>query len=319
MLVDIKTTSELLRDHDNFLILAHQKPDGDTFGAAFALCWALESLGKKARVQCADGFSGRYSFLYGEYEPDLSFEPGFIITADIADLSLVSPDASEYEDKVDLCIDHHKSNTLYAKHTLLDVEAPAASQTICEVLWELGISFTPKIAGAVFTGLSTDTGCFKYSNVTAKTHRIAAQMIDLGADHTNINKLMFDTKSRGALIVDRLMIESVRFFFDGRCSLAVLPADVMSRCGVTEEELDGVSAFPIRIQGVYVGIMIRVKPDNLYRISIRTVSPVDATAVCEPFGGGGHVNAAGCTLSGDLDDVIARILDAVQKELKLKL
>lgn len=318
MLIDVKTASSLLRDQDRILILAHQNPDGDTLGASFALLRTLLKMGKKARVRCAGGFSERYRFIYGDYEPDESFTPAFIAAADVAGLSLLGSLACEYEGNIDLCIDHHKSNTLYARHTLLDVEAPAACQIVYEIIKGLQVEIDDKIADAIFTGLSTDTGCFKYANVTSKTMRVAAEMIDCGARHAKINKLMFDTKSRGMLMIERLMMESLRFYFDGRCGMTFLPADISARFGVAEEELDGISAFPTRIEGVYAGITIRAKPEDTYRVSLRTVSPVDASKICGLFGGGGHVNAAGCTMTGDLDDITSCLLNAVEDELKQK-
>lgn len=315
MLIDVKTACGEILTHDNFLILAHQKPDGDTLGASFALLWALFNLGKKARVKCADGFSEKYSFIYDDYSPDETFPAEYIVAVDIAGMGLIGPSAREYEGKINLCIDHHKSNSMYARLTLLDAEAPATCQIIYDILLELGAAIDSRIAGAIFTGLSTDTGCFRYTNVTAKTHRVAAEMIELGAPHGRINKLMFDTKSRGALMIDRLMLDSISFYLDGRLAVIALPSDITTAYGVTDEELDGISSFPIRIEGVLAGIVIRARGDDNYKISLRTVSPVDASRVCGLFGGGGHTNAAGCTMSGDLEEIKASLLAAVREEL----
>lgn len=316
MLIDIESAGRLLSEHDNIIILAHQKPDGDTFGAAFALNWALEILGKRVRVACADGFTTRYSFLYDKYEPDLSFDPEYIVSVDIARAELIGPPGTPHADHVDLCIDHHKSNTLFADNTLLDIEAPAVCQTICELLETMCIPMDKKIADAIFTGLSTDTGCFRYSNVTAKTHLTAAKMIELGADHARINKIMFDTRSRGMLMVESMMIDTTTFYSQDRCAIAVLPADITEKFGVAEDDLEGVSSFTARIEGVLVGITIRVKPHDTYRVSVRTTSPVDASRICSAFGGGGHANAAGCTMDGDLYDAIDRMLAAVRSEFE---
>lgn len=316
MLTDIKTACEELLIHDNILILAHRKPDGDTLGSSFALLYVLQSLGKKARVLSGDGFPDRYSFLYGKYVPDMSFEPEYLVAVDVAGLSLLGPDAEEiFGGKIDLCIDHHKSNALFAKHTLLDASAPAAAQLVFEVISGLGVNIDSRVASALFTGLTTDTGCFRYANVTAKAHRTAAELIECGADHAKINKLMFDTKTIGAMMVNRMMIENVKLHFNGRCALVVLPADVTERFNVSEDELDGISAFPVRIEGVLAGLTVRVKEDGVYRTSVRTVSPVDASKICEKFGGGGHIGAAGCTLNGSLDDAVSRLLAAVEDEI----
>jgi phosphoesterase RecJ-like protein len=136
-----------------------------------------------------------------------------------------------------------------------------------------------------------------------------------GADSAFINKLMFETKTRGRLNVDRLMLETMQFHFDGRCALIYLEMNLAERFGVTEEELDGVSSLPRTVEGVLAGITIRQRENDTYRISLRTQAPVDASKICAAFGGGGHAAAAGCTLIGSLDAVRDKILDAVKKEL----
>lgn len=316
MLIDIKTACDEIRSRDNFLIFAHQKPDGDTFGAAFALLWALQDMGKKARVFCADGFPGRYKFIYDKYTPDLSFDVEYVIAADIASAGLISSAPVPYSDRVDLCVDHHKSNSLFAKMTLLDATAAAACEIMLKIITELGVNIDSRIATALFTGISTDTGCFKYSNVTAETHRAAALTIDAGAEHAKVNKLMFDTKSRGLLMVERFLTETIEYYEDGKIAVAVLPVDVADVYKVYDGELDGLSSFPVRIEGVFVGITVRIKAEGSHRVSVRSAPPVDASLICSKFGGGGHANAAGCTIAGTLEDVTSNILAAVVEELK---
>lgn len=302
-----------LREHDNIVLLAHKNPDGDTYGSCFALLYALEEMGKNVRVECADGFLDRYRFLYGSYRPG-TFDAGFAVAADVADLPLLGGLRERYEGKIDLCIDHHPSNSFYAKETLLDASAAATAQIVLDVLRELGTSVNRRIANCIFTGLATDTGCFMYDNVSAKTHQAAAEMIDAGAEHGFINKLMFDTKSRGRLEIDRLMMDNLEFYFEDRCALVYIPVSAWSGLGVTEEELDGVSSFPRKIEGVRAGVTIREREGGVFRVSLRTGDGVDASRICQEMGGGGHRSAAGCTLEGELSKVKARVLEAVGSE-----
>ena len=315
MLVTMQTACDMLLQHDNIVILAHQKPDGDTLGSSFALLYALEALGKTARVECADGYPARYAFLYGEYVPK-TFKAQFVVAVDIAGTQLLGEKAQEYADRIDLCIDHHKSNELYAHHTFLDVEAPAVAQMMYHVVRGLGVTPDTRMTSALFTGLSTDTGCFRFTSVTAETHRVAADLIEYGAQHGMINKLMFDTRSRGRLLVEKLMLENLHFYFEDRCALIMLPADLTETFSVEEEELDGIASFPIRIEGVLCGLTLRERADGTVRVSARTVEPVDASRICAQFGGGGHMAAAGCTLDCADGPVRERLLDAVRKELE---
>lgn len=306
--------AKLLLERDNIVIFAHRKPDGDTIGSCFGLYHALKGLGKRVRIECADPLiRGRFAKIFGSYQPE-TFEAAFLVAADVASEDLLSGVHLPYGRPVDVCIDHHKSNTFFALRTLLDPTAAATAEIALRVIQAMGVKPDKNIANAIFTGLTTDTGCFKFSNTTAGTHMAAAEMLRWGADSAFINKLMFDTKSRGRLEVDKAMMDSLSYHFDGKCAVIFLPEDTAQRYGVTEEELDGISAFPRSIEGVLAGVTIREKGED-YRISLRTVSPMDASAVCSAFGGGGHSNAAGCTLSGTLEEAKEKILSAVEKEI----
>lgn len=315
MRIDEKAAAALLREADDILILTHMKPDGDTLGSGFALLWALEKLGKRARVENADGYPSRYGFLYGDYAP-LSFEPQYVVSTDVASPDLLGSLAERWADRVDLCIDHHLVNTVAATHTLQRPEVPAASLLVYRIVRELGLDFDPRMATAIFTGLSTDTGCFLFYSVTAETHRAAAEMIEAGAEHGLINKLMFDTKSRGRIAVDTIAQSTLEYHFEGRCAVMTVSLEATRSHGVAEEDLDGIASFPRKIEGVEVGLTMREREDGSYRVSVRTTGDTDAAAICARLGGGGHKNAGGCSISGPLQHAKKIILTQVEQELK---
>ena len=315
--LNLHEAAALLRGADSIVILAHSKPDGDTLGSSFALLYALEKLGKTARVECADPVQPRFGFLYSGYEPK-DFEPGFVVAVDTADAALLARLGEVYQDRIDLCIDHHKSNAFYAKQTLLDVTAAAAGEIIYQLIVALGVQIDRPIANAVFTAITTDTGGFRFAGVTARTHRIAADLIGCGADHAGINQLIFETKTRGRIAVDRLMLETIRFDFGGLCATIVIPADIKERYTVTEDDLEGISSLPRTIEGVLAGVTVRENRNGSCRISLRTKHPLDASSICAALGGGGHANAAGATVYGELADITGRVLGEVEKELELK-
>lgn len=313
MSITVSAAASLLRKQDNIVILAHHKPDGDTLGSCFALLYALEMLGKTARVECADGFPERYHIFCGGYTAKV-FQPEYVVACDVAGPGLLGALASTYP-TIDLCIDHHKSNSFYAGQTLLDPMASATAEIIYRLVLTLGLHPGKRLATALYTGIATDTGCFRFSNVTPETHRIAAALMDCGAEQTIVNKQMFDNKSRGRIEVEKLMMRNLDFSLEGRCVVISLPADVTSRFGVTEDELDGIAAFPRRIEGVLCGITIRQQMGGSNRISLRCEPPLDASAICAKFGGGGHTAAAGCTLHGTPEEVRSRLLEAVGEAL----
>lgn len=316
MTSEIRAVCDLLSAANDILIIGHQKPDGDAYGAGFALLWALERLGKRARVITPDGYDDRYRFLFGNYTP-ADFSPAYVVTTDIASPELLGELEAVWGDKIDLCIDHHRSNTLAARHKLVDPEVPATCQLIYHIIRTLKMPFDPRMATAIFTGISTDTGCFRFDNVTAETHRIAAEMIDAGADHALVNKLMFDTKSRARLAIDAIIMQTLEYHFEGRAALITITAEAIRTTGVTDTELDGVSSIPRKIEGVLAGITLKEKPEGSgWRISLRAGGGLDAAAICVRLGGGGHRGAAGCTVEGSREMARKAILAEVEKDLK---
>lgn len=307
----------LLRAADHILILSHMKPDGDTLGSAFALAGALRTLGKTVRVSCSDGFPARFDFLYEAFdvEHQPAFEPEFVLAADIASVALLGDENAGWRDRIDLCIDHHPSNEQYAGHLLLDAEAAATAEVVYRVIHALGVPFNRAIAAAVYTGVATDTGCFRYANTTAYTHKVAAEMLDVGIDGFSINRRMFELKTPGRVELERLVRGALEYYLDGKVALMVVTREMTCATGVSDEDMDGISSLPRQIEGVEAGVTVRQRPDDTYRISLRTGELVDASKVCARFGGGGHARAAGCTLSGTSDAVKRQLVDALREVL----
>jgi phosphoesterase RecJ-like protein len=303
----------MLMQADNILLLAHQYPDGDTIGSNFALCLALQSLGKTARVHCGDVIPDKYDYLCANV-PQPDFEPQFICAVDVADAKLLGDvTAAMYGDKIDLCIDHHATNTGYAAHTCVDSACGAAAMVVYRIIGLLGVALTPAIAQCIYTGIATDTGCFKYSNAEALAHRIAADCIDVGIPFEMINRVNFDTKSRARIELERLALDGMRFYHDGRVAVMTITNAMVEQSRAGENDLEGLPPIPRQIEGVWVGITLRQKPDGNYKVSVRTGTHADAAAICAVLGGGGHARAAGCTVDGKREDVTATMLKAVEQ------
>lgn len=216
-MITLESAAKTLLSKDKILILTHRSPDGDTIGSGYALAMALRKLGKNVKVDCTDPFPEKYSYFTDKLEK-LEFDEEFVVSVDIADTKLLGEKLSDYADKIDLCIDHHGSNTKYAKEYYVEASAAAAAQVIAKLIRLMNVEFEKDIANAIYTGITTDTGCFRYTNVTAETHRIAADMIDCGAESGMINRLMFETKSRSRLEIERRVMDSIQFYLDGRCA-----------------------------------------------------------------------------------------------------
>lgn len=313
---DIKQTCRFFKERDNYLLLCHSTPDGDTLGSAYALAMGLVAMGKKCMIKCADEIPAKYGYFTNAFaNTEINYET--VVAVDVADIALLGNLAETFVGKIDLCIDHHISNTRYADRLYLDSEAAANCECIYDIFRHYPMPLDKVSASAIYTGLSTDTGSFKYSNVTAKTHRIAADLYSYDIDAAEIGRLMFDTKSKGRLELEKMVLDSAEFHFNDKCMLLVATNEMKEKTGCSDSDLEGVAVISRSVEGVLAGISIKQKQDNEYKISVRTYPPLSASEICAQLGGGGHKNAAGCSLCGSLDEVKKQILDIVGKSLEV--
>lgn len=303
----------------NYILLTHKSPDGDTLGSGFALCRVLKNMGKKVKILGSDGFPDRYDFLYEGYTEDSlgENEPHRVIAVDIADTSLMGKNLEYYThpNTVDLCIDHHISNKMYAKQSYVDGSASATGLVLFELFDFMGIDIDKQTAVCLYTAIATDTGCFKYENTTPRAHIAAAALMEKGVDYTRINRLMFDIKSRRRIEVEQAALINMEQALGGRVTLICVTKELLETSGADEAEISGLSAVPLTVEGTDVGVTIRYKDDDRYKLSVRTTDKADASAICKEFGGGGHIRAAGCEINAPLDEVKRMIISAAQKHL----
>lgn len=313
-MLNLTQAVQRLQQADRILLLCHKNPDGDTIGSAAALYHALRTQGKTAAIACSDPIPDRYDYMQVSAF-DGAFEPAYIVAVDVAGLQLFGPGTIEWAEKCDLCIDHHVSHSGYADGLVLDGQAAACAEIIYQLLQEMGAEITPLIADCLYTGVATDTGCFKFANVTPRTHRVAAELMERGARYVRLNELLFESKSRRQLAVEAIILKNIEFYFDGRCAITYLTLDEIAASGALPVDLESVTGIARAIEGVQVGVTMRQQPSGSYKISIRAADGVDASAVATAFGGGGHRGAAGCEVFGGLENAKQALLDEVQRHL----
>lgn len=311
----LRETAKFLKKHDNYIILTHCSPDGDTLGAGYALFYGLKEIGKIAAVICADVIPGKYGYFVHETD-DVPMENATVVAVDVASKSLLGDLEEQFGDIVDLCIDHHISNQKFAKNLYLDAKASATCEIIYELLEEMDVNINTNAANAMYTGIATDTGCFKYSNVTAKTHIIASKLFEFDIMPAEINKIMFDTKSRRLLELERMVLDTAEYHFDNRCILLSVTEDMQIKTGCSGSELESIAVISRSVEGVICGISIKQTDSDTFKVSLRTYPPLDASEICKELGGGGHTAAAGATVKGTLDEVKARIIAVVKKKME---
>ncbi len=310
-------TAQFLKTNDNYLILTHSSPDGDTVGSGFALKYILEKIGKKATVRNAEVIPEKF-LRFIEAEKDEEFEIETIVSVDLADTKLLTDLEEAYGDKIVLSIDHHPTNKGYSKNRLLWPTAAAATEIICALSEELEVKLDKKIANAIYLGAATDTGCFKFSNTTENTHLVAAKTILAGADHVAINREFFETKSKQRLALENKVIGNMEYYFDGRVAFATISYDDFVSSGCNDTDIDGISSIPRTVEGVQIGITMREKEPSVFKFSVRSFEPYDASRICAALGGGGHKAAAGCKISRENGEIAKKeMLEAVRKEITL--
>lgn len=311
----LNEAADFLRQGDDFLILTHGRPDGDTIGSGSALCRLLRGLGKQAFLLPNEDLTPRLGFLCGDLLAPEGFVPGAVVATDVATRALLCKNAAPFGDRVDLCIDHHPSNTGYAKNTLLNASCAATGELIWLLGETLGYSPAPAFCDAVYTAISTDTGSFCYSNTTPQTHRIAALCMENGADFSRLNRQLFETKSWKRIQVENHVFQNIQLSAQGKIAAVCLTKEALNRLEATKDELDNLSALPRQIEGVCCSILLSQVGPGRFKGSVRTDAPVDASRLCARFGGGGHARAAGCTLEGEGEDCLSRLVKAAQEEL----
>ena len=301
--------SEKLLANDDILILCHRSPDGDTIGAGFALFNALKRKGKLARIECADKFGDRFSHITENIEFE-NFVPKYIVAVDVPTKTLLGAKESEYPE-IDLCIDHHASHTPFAKHTYVEYTAASACEIVYQLICEMCGDVDDVEANALYTGVATDTGCFKFSNTTAQTHFIAAKLMMKNIDAEKINQKVF-SRTKSSILLEANVVSNANFYYDDKVAIQIVDEKMREEVGATDDDACALASVLQTIDTVVLGITIREIGDNC-RISVRSKNGVSSAEFCKKFGGGGHEGAAGCTIEGNSDVAFCKIYDEIEK------
>lgn len=305
-------TARYLLERDSFLILTHRRPDGDTLGSAAALCRGLRSLGKQAFVLENPEITPKYQFLFEGLTKTVVEDTDILIAVDVASTNMLPQSFCALADKIDLRIDHHGTAESFTKCELVDPAAAACGQIIYDVLMQMGAALDVPTANALYTAISTDTGCFRYANTQPHTFAVAAACAKISPDLYSLNQLLFETNSLARLRIQGWMVENAKFLADGKICVCALPLEVEKQIGVTEDDMENISGVPRSIEGVKIAATLRQEKDTgKVKLSIRAVPGYDAGAICAKFGGGGHKGAAGASLAMSLKEAVAAVIAAM--------
>jgi phosphoesterase RecJ-like protein len=311
--MDTAATAQWLLSHDRYLILTHRRPDGDAIGSAAGLARGLRSAGKTAYILRNPETTPRYEPFARDYLSPEGFEPDTVVTVDTASVEMFQRNAAEYGRRVDLCIDHHPSNTGYAAETCLEPGRAACGEIILDILSNWQDAVDAETARALYVAVSTDTGCFSYGNTTADTLLAASRLARAGANIGPLNKTLFREKTRARATLEGMIFTGMQYHFD-TVAIATVTLDMLARAGAGENDLDDLASLPGSIEGVGVGITIReLSAEDGCKVSVRSGPDFNSNALCARFGGGGHAMAAGFTSNADPRAVRDELLAALRE------
>lgn len=314
MELTVKETAEWLLQRDNFLLFNHIRPDGDAHGSAAALCDGLRRCGKTAYVFENPESTPRFIPIVEGFYPPADFSPDYRVTLDTASLNMLVKGAPE---DIDLSIDHHPSNSGYAKNLCLNGDRSSCGEIVYEILNELGCGLSPASAEAIYIAVSTDTGCFAFANATSNSLRVAAAAVDAGAQQQELNKRYFRTKTKGRIAIEGHIMSNIHYYFNDTVAIVSITRALMDGFGVTENDMDDIAAIPGAVDGVEVGITIReLEGGGKCKSSVRSGPEFDCNALCSRFGGGGHKMASGCSLPVDVTEMERLFVEALGDILK---
>ena len=296
---------------DNVLLLTHVRPDGDTIGSAAALCRALQDCGQTAYLLPNPEITATYAPYAAPYWAPEDWQAEHIVSVDIADASLLPENAQSYRDRIELAIDHHPSQTFFARNTCLEADSAACGEIVYEIIQHL-TALTADIALPLYVAVSTDCGGFQYGNTTARTHRIAAALMDV-VDVAAVNKTLFRTKSRVRLAMESRMVADMKLFDHQRVVVMEIPLSLRQEMQATDADIEELSALPALVEGTDCGVTLRELRPGTVKVSVRTGPRVDACALCRILGGGGHHAASGATVEGTLNEARMAVLAAYRK------
>lgn len=300
-------TARFLLEHDRFTILSHRRPDGDTVGSSAALCLGLRQLGKTAHVLENGEVTPRFAWLHEGLTKPRAEAGDTIVSVDVASPGMLPEAFAPLLGKIALRIDHHSSATSFTEQELVDGASASCAELVWDVLSLMGVSADRALAEALYVGISTDTGCFRFSNTTEHTFSVAALCARAGARIYELNQELFETNTLERLKMQAWIVEHLKLLRRGEMAVCAIPQAVEREIGVTEDDMDNISNFPRTVAGVRMAATLRETADGDTKLSVRAVPGCDATVIAVRFGGGGHKGAAGASLKMPLAQAVSAV------------
>jgi len=311
---------ELIENKKKFAITTHVRPDGDGIGSSLGLCWLLRSLNKEAEVVVRDNVPDSYAQLPGADEIrlvmsiDRVYDAVFVMGCSNAE----RPGIEGLDTQFVINIDHHATCEHFGSINWIDPTASAVGEMIYNLCKAIGGRISKKIAECVYMALVTDTGSFHFPNTTARTLKVASELVKAGARPSKISEAVYNSYSWSRIELMRDVIGNVNRDESGRIASLRQTLETTKNTGAVDGDNNGFANMPLVAKKVEAVVYMREVSPNEYRVSLRSKGDVDVAKIAERFGGGGHKNAAGFKVRGDWDTKELEIVDALSETLKTK-
>lgn len=313
----LQEIASFLRRQNEVSIFSHVNPDGDAIGSMCALALALEKLGVKVSLYNTYPIPKVYNFLTnaGQIRLYTGQEELAEVIVIVDSATLSRTDLDKYPQvlagRTIVEIDHHLGNEGFGKYNYVCAEAVANCENVYQLIQALGTEIDEDIATALYLGLSTDSGSFKFDAVTAQTHRIAAELLEKGARMDLVRLYIYESVSPAKLMLEKYLYNNLNFTADGRIAWSALDKDILAESQADGNDIDGIVNIMKNIEGVEIAVLFRQREDGV-KISFRSKTWVDVNKLANYFGGGGHMHASGATVNGPWAETIERVVEQAE-------
>ena len=320
---ELETIRQAIHSRQRFLITSHARPDGDSIGSQLAMAFALDALGKTARIVNADPAPEHYQEFPGMDRIEIAAaverpDVDAVIVMECSDLSRTG--VAGLEGQFIINIDHHAGNRMYGAINWYDLSAAACGEMVFDVIRALGVPLSTEIATHIYLAILTDTGSFHHSNITPRTFDICRQCVDAGVNPAVMARRVFDSNSFGKLKLIGALLDDMELVDDGRLAVMHLDDEMLQSTGSTHNDTEGLINLPLTAREIQAVVFFKIGDDDQVRVSMRSKYDVDVRQVAAAYGGGGHKNAAGFTASGKVadvkDEIIGRMVEAIRSGLQ---
>ncbi|MBQ6495386.1 MAG: bifunctional oligoribonuclease/PAP phosphatase NrnA [Bacilli bacterium] len=316
--IELDKLINLINNNNKFAIFTHESPDGDAIGSSLALYMGLKELKKEVDI-ITDEYPDCFNFLK---ERDKIISKGkkdydVCIALDCAtEKRLYDPTKAFYKSIHTISIDHHASNTFYAECNYVEDKSPATCKTLVRIFKKLNIAITKEIGEAIMMGIITDSGGFRYDTVDDETFEIAAEMLDVGVNISNIYRNTFDKQTKSQFELSKIATSRLKFINEDRIAITYITLEDIKKTNAKTGDHEGIVNIGRKVEGVLVSIFLRETEKNIYKISLRSNSDdINVSEIAEAFDGGGHSKAAGCIINGSLEKAINDLIKETNKKI----